>query len=206
MNWNDLQRSFMKAGVASPVQKLLLRCSLWRVKKKLGMDMYNRACWVRAYCYYRQKLVSTGILYISDIFTFIQIFSNIFYFSNILQHPPISSSSSSILQDYSTVSNIIQYEILQHSPISSVINHYSPTFFNILKYPPLSTIILQHSSTFSNILRYQPLSSNIIQHSPISSVINHYPPTFFLTFCNILLYPVISSNILQHSAISSYIL
>ena len=122
VNWNDLQRSFMKEGVASPVQMLLLRCSLWRVKKKLGMDMYNRACWVRAYCYYRQKLVSTGILYISDIFTFIQIFSNIFYFSNILQHPPISSntlqytptlpissSSSRILQDYSTVSNIIQY-------------------------------------------------------------------------------------------------
>ena len=122
VNWNDLQRSFMKEGVASPVQKLLLRCSLWRVKKKLGMDMYNRACWVRAYCYYRQKLVSTGILYISDIFTFIQIFSNIFYFSSILQHPPISSntlqytptlsissSSSRFLQDYSTVSNIIQY-------------------------------------------------------------------------------------------------
>ena len=180
MNWNDLQRSFMKEGVASPVQKLLLRCSLWRVKKKLGMDMYNRACWVRAYCYYRQKLVSTGILYISDIFTFIQIFSNIFYFSNILQHPPISSSSSSILQDYSTVSNIIQYEILQHSPISSFINHYSPTFFNILKYPPL----------------YQQLSSNILQHSPISSVINHYPPTLF----NILQYPPLSTIILQHSS------
>ena len=116
VNWNDLQRRG-----SSPVQKLLLRCSLWRVKKKLRMDMYNRACWVRAYCYFRQKLVSTGILYISDIFTFLPIFSNI---SKLLQYTP-------------TPSNILQYP-----PISSNILQYPPISSNILQYPPISSNIL----------------------------------------------------------------